>query len=152
MRVRDIIREKKGGVITINANQNIHDAIGLLNEYGVGALIVKGEGGQVVGIITERDILRKWGEYADNMTESNMSEETAFSSLVQDFMTRELVFGDSNDDPDYAMGVMTSNHIRHLPILNEGSLAGIISIGDLVNAHLEEKVLDSRTLKEYLSR
>ena len=152
MRVRDIIQEKGGEVITINADQNIRDAIGLLNEYGVGALIVKGEGEQVVGIVTERDILRKCGEYADSMAGSGVSEEAVFSSVVQDFMTKELVFGDSNDFPDYAMGIMTSNRIRHLPILDKGNLAGVISIGDLVNAHLEEKVLESQTLKEYLSR
>ena len=152
MRVRDIIQEKGGEVITINADQNIRDAIGLLNEYGVGALIVKGEGEQVVGIVTERDILRKCGEYADSLAGSGVSEEAVFSSVVQDFMTKELVFGDSNDFPDYAMGIMTSNRIRHLPILDKGNLAGVISIGDLVNAHLEEKVLESQTLKEYLSR
>ena len=152
MRVRDIIQKKGGEVITINADQNIRDAIGLLNEYSVGALIVKGEGEQVVGIVTERDILRKCGEYADSMAGSGVSEEAVFSSVVQDFMTKELVFGDSNDFPDYAMGIMTSNRIRHLPILDKGNLAGVISIGDLVNAHLEEKVLESQTLKEYLSR
>jgi CBS domain-containing protein len=67
-------------------------------------------------------------------------------------MTKDLVIGVPDDDPNYIMGVMTKNHIRHLPILDEGSLAGIISIGDLVNVHLEEKVFENRTLKDYISR
>ena len=67
-------------------------------------------------------------------------------------MATELVTGVPDDDPNYVLAVMTKNRIRHLPILDEGSLAGIISIGDLVNAHLEEKVFENRTLKDYLSR
>ena len=86
------------------------------------------------------------------MNESKTSEGTACSSLVQDAMTKKLLIGVLDDDPDYVMGVMTKNRIRHLPILDEGSLAGIISIGDLVNAHQEEKVFENRTLKDYLSR
>ena len=65
-------------------------------------------------------------------------------------MTRNLVIGVPDDDLDYVMGVMTKHQIRHLPILQDGRLAGIISISDLVNAHLEENVFESRTLNQYL--
>ena len=152
MRIRDILQEKGTRVVTIDANRNIHDAIGTLNKHRIGALIVTSEGDEVVGIITERDILRKCGEGCDSVKESKTSEGTTCSSLVQDAMTKKLLIGVLDDDPDYVMGVMTKNRIRHLPILDEGSLAGIISIGDLVNAHLEEKVFESCTLKDYLSR
>ena len=60
------------------------------------------------------------------------------------------MIGVPEDDPNYVLGVMTKNRIRHLPILDGRSLAGMISIGDLVNLHLEEKVFESRTLKDYL--
>lgn len=152
MRIRDILLEKGKKVITIDANRNIHDAIGILNEHRIGALIVTGEDEEVVGIITERDILRRCGDHCVSMNDLITSEESAFSSLVKDAMTRELVIGVPDDDPNYAMGVMTKNRIRHLPILDEGRLAGIISIGDLVNAHIEEKVIKSRTLKDYILR
>ena len=65
-------------------------------------------------------------------------------------MTKELVIGVPSDDLNYAMGIMTKNRIRHLPIMEDGSLVGIISIGDLVNAHFEEKVFENRTLRDYI--
>lgn len=149
MRARDILLEKGKEVVTIDAGRSIHDAIGKLIEHGIGALIVTAEGEEIVGIITERDILRMCG---DRLNRLPTQEETACSFLVQDAMTKDLVIGVPDDDPNYIMGVMTKNRIRHLPILDEGSLVGIISIGDLVNAHLEEKVFENRTLKDYLSR
>ncbi len=152
MRIRDILLEKGQEVITIDVGRNIHDAIGMLNEHRIGALIVTREGNEVVGIITERDILRRCGDHCVSMNKFMTSEESACSSLVKDAMTKELVIGVPDDDPNYAMGVMTENRIRHLPILDEGRLAGMISIGDLVNAHLEERVFESRTLKDYISR
>jgi len=151
MRIRDILLEKGTGVVTIDADRTIHHAIGRLNENRIGALIVTSDD-EVVGIITERDILRKCGDNCNNLSEPTMPEDSTCSSLVQDAMTREVVIGVPDDDPNYAMGVMTKNRIRHLPILDEGRLAGMISIGDLVNAHLEEKVFAGQTLKGYLER
>lgn len=152
MQISDILHEKGTTVVTIDANRSIHDAINVLTEHRIGSLIVTGESEEVVGIITERDILRICGDRCNNMKVSSTSAETVCSCLVQDAMTKDLVSGVPDDDPNYAMAVMTKNHIRHLPIMAEGNLAGIISIGDLVNAHLEEKVLKSGTLKEYISR
>ena len=152
MRARDILLEKGTEVVTIDVGQSIHDAICKLNEHGIGALIVTGEGEEIVGIITERDILRMCGDHCVRLNWLPTQEETSCPSLVQDAMTKDLVIGVPDDDPNYIMGVMTKNHIRHLPILDEGSLVGIISIGDLVNAHLEEKVFKNRTLKDYISR
>ena len=63
---------------------------------------------------------------------------------------KELVIAVPDDDLNYVMGVMTKNRVRHLPILEDGNMAGIISIGDLVNVHFEEKVFRSRTLREYI--
>ena len=124
MQIRDILLEKGQKVLTIDANRNIHDAIGILNEHRIGALIVTGEGEQVVGIITERDILRTCGDRCASMNDLITSEEPTCTSLVKDAMTRDLVIGIPDDDPNYAMGVMSENHIRHLPILDEGRLAG----------------------------
>jgi CBS domain-containing protein len=150
MRISDILQEKGAGVVTIDAGQTIHDAICKLNEHSIGALVVTGEGEEIAGIITERDILRKCGDHCARLSESPAQEETGCPSLIQDAMTKDLVIGVPDDDPNYAMGVMTKNRIRHLPILDDGSLTGIISIGDLVNVHLEEQVFENRTLKEYI--
>jgi len=152
MQVSDILHEKGKKVVTIDADRSIHDAIGMLNEHRIGALLVMGESKELEGIITERDILRKCGNHCLSMSEPTAPGQNAFTSLVRDTMTKEVVIGVPDDGPDYAMGVMTKSRIRHLPILDDGNLVGIVSIGDLVNAHLEEKVFESRTLKEYLER
>ena len=150
MRIRDILLEKGTEVVTIEAGRTIHDAIGKLNKHGIGALIVTGEDESIAGIITERDILRSCGDQCTRLSEPPALDKAACLVLVQDAMTRDLIIGVPDDDLNYVMGIMTKNHIRHLPILDDGSLAGIISIGDMVNAHFEEKVFENRTLREYI--
>ncbi len=150
MRIRDILQEKGTEVVVIEASRTIHDAIGRLNEHRIGALIVTGEGGKIIGIITERDILRVCGERCVRLNEPPAREETTCPSLVQDAMTKDPIIGVLNDDLDYVMGIMTKNRIRHLPILDDKTLVGIISIGDVVNAHLKEKVFENRMLKDYI--
>lgn len=150
MRIRDILQEKGTEVVVIEAGRTIHDAIGRLNEHSIGALIVTGEGEEIIGIITERDILRVCGERCVRLNEPQVREETACPPLVQDAMTKDPIIGVLDDDLDYVMGIMTKNRIRHLPILEDTSLAGIISIGDVVNAHLKEKVFENRMLRDYI--
>ena len=151
MKIKHILQEKLQGVETIDAGRTIHDAIGKLNEHSIGALVVTGENEEIVGIITERDILRKCGNLCSRLTEQSKQEEAGCSAFVRDAMTKNLIIGVPDDDPNYAMGIMTKNRIRHLPILDDGHLTGIISIGDLVNAHLEEKVFENRTMKDYIN-
>jgi CBS domain-containing protein len=150
MLIKDIIQEKGSRTVTIDAGETIHQAINSLNTNRIGALIAMGEDGEVVGIITERDILQVCGEHCGRMDDAEAQSRTGCPSLVKDAMTKEIVIGVPEDELNYAMGVMTKNRIRHLPILDNGQLAGIISIGDLVNAHLEEKVFENRTLRDYI--
>ena len=150
MRVKDILQEKGGAVITIDAGQNIHAAITKLNHHGIGALIALEENGTIAGIITERDVMQNCGNRCGRLKEPPTPEEDECAFLVKDIMTKELVIGVPSDDLNYVMNIMTKNRIRHLPILDRGQLAGMISIGDLVNAHFEEKIFENRTLKEYV--
>jgi CBS domain-containing protein len=150
MQIRDILQGKGTKVVTIKADKTIHDAINSLNEYKIGALVVTGEGEQILGIITERDILQKCGEHCVRLDEPPAQEGAACPTLVQDAMTKDLVIGVPDDDLDYVMGIMTKNRIRHLPILDSKSLVGIISIGDVVNASLKEKVFENRMLRGYI--
>lgn len=150
MLIRDLLLEKGRNVETIEAGQTIHSAIQRLNRHRIGALVVTGGDDEVVGIITERDILMVCGNRCAHLSEPPGETGTDCLSLVKDAMTRDVVIGVPSDDLNYAMGVMTKNRIRHLPIMEDGKLAGIISIGDLVNAHFEEKVLENRTLREYI--
>jgi CBS domain-containing protein len=150
MRIRDILEEKGTGVVTIEPGETIHEAIGRLNEHGIGSLIVTGKGEEIVGIITERDVLRVCGNLCARLDEPPAREDTTCQSLVQDAMTKDLVIGVPDDDLAYVMGIMTKNRIRHLPILDDGGLVGIISIGDVVNAHLKETEFENRTLRDYI--
>ena len=150
MRIRDILQEKGTAVVTIEAGRTVHEAIGRLNEHRIGALIVIGEGEEILGIITERDVLRECGDRCAHLNESPVREEPTCPYLVDDAMTKDLVIGVLDDNLNYVMGIMTKNRIRHLPILDDGNLAGIISIGDVVNAHLKEKEFENRPLKNYI--
>ena len=136
--------------MTIEVHKTVHDAICKLNERGIGALIVTGVDGETCGIITERDILRECGERCIRLTESPEPEESACPALVRDVMTEHLIIGVPDDDLTYVMGIMTKNRIRHLPIIDEGALVGVVSIGDVVNAHVEEAEFENRMLKDYI--
>ena len=149
MRISDILRQKGSDVVTIAVDKTVHDAICNLNEHGIGALIVTGEGGEISGIITERDIMRECGERCVLLDDS-AQVHGACPALVKDVMTKDVIIGVPDDELNYVMAVMTKNKIRHLPILEEGKLAGIISIGDVVNAHVEEAHYENRLLKDYI--
>ncbi len=149
MRIKDILEDKGADVITIGSDQTIHEAIVKLNHHGFGALVVTGADDQIAGIVTERDILKCCGDNCTHLKNAPPREHALCPVLVKDIMTKELVIGVPNDDLNYVMGVMTKHHIRHLPILDNGKLAGIVSVGDLINAHFEENVFESRTLKDY---
>ncbi len=148
MRVTDILRHKGSDVHTIGVDKTVHDAVCKLNEHGIGALLVTGESGEISGIITERDIMRECGGCV--RVEDPSEGLGACPALVEAVMTKDLVIGVPDDGLNYVMGVMTKNKIRHLPILQEGKLAGMISIGDVVNAHLEETDYENRLLKDYI--
>lgn len=150
MLVKAILRQKGSHVVTVEAHKTLGDAIGLLNEHRIGALVVTKDGGDLCGIITERDIMREFGEHCDRPSDSQGRERGGCTALVQDVMTGEVVIGVPDDEVDYVMAVMTEKRIRHLPVIDDGVLVGIVSIGDVVNAHVEETESEVRLLKDYV--
>lgn len=138
----DAILSGKGSpeVRTIESDRTIQEAIGRLVEHNIGSLVVV-EAGEPVGIITERDILRCCSREPERLAEVR----------VADVMTRDLIVGEPGDEIDYVMGVMTKNRIRHLPIIRDGKLAGMVSIGDVVNVQLHETRYENRHLKDYIA-
>ena len=111
MRLRDILRQKGGDVVTIESDRTVHDAICRLNESKIGALIVMAAGDEIAGIITERDILHYCGEHIRR--DEPISSVVRRPELVRDVMTADLVIALPDDPLDYAMGIMTKNRIRH---------------------------------------
>ena len=147
MRIRDILREKGDKVATIGAGRTVHEAVHELNSYRIGALVVTGDDGSVQGIVSERDVLRMAAETWDD---GGDRAARLRDRPVVGIMTREVICAVPDDELDYAMGIMTQNRIRHLPVVEEGTLIGIISIGDVVRAHLSEAAYENRMLKDYV--
>lgn len=140
MRIKDILREKGADVVTISGTATVHDAVMRLNKHNIGSLVVASESGIVMGIITERDILRQVAERCQEIKDT----------LVADVMTRDVIIGVPEDDVGYVMGVMVKNRIRHLPVMDESGLVGIVSIGDVVNASLRKAKFENRMLRDYI--
>jgi CBS domain-containing protein len=140
MKIQEILGAKGGNVITIHADKTVHDAVKILVKHNIGSLLVLGAEEKPVGIITERDILRECAERDNKLR----------TTKVKDVMTKDLIIGVPDDDLDYTMGIMTKNHIRHLPIMQHHKVVGMISIGDLVKAQLDEQEYTNRYLKQYM--
>ena len=141
MKVRDVLKEKGSEVATIGSEKTICDAVKVLVEKNIGSLIVMDEKGGVAGIFTERDVLKQ----------CNQCLESFRDIKVEDVMTRNLIVASPDDDLDYVENIMTQNRIRHLPIISNQKLAGMISIGDLVNVLRGECKVENRYLKDYIS-
>lgn len=142
MKIRDILCGKGAEVVTIHPEATIHQAMQVLVHHRIGSLVVIGERGKIAGIITERDMLRECAAHSESVKETT----------VREVMTTNLIIGVPDDEVSYVMGIMTHNRIRHLPIIAGERLEGIISIGDVVKAQLEETEFENRYLKDYIQR
>jgi len=139
MRIRDVLDRKGREVVTVSPGGTVHEAMRVLVEHNIGAVIVREEE-SIVGILTERDVLRLGAT----------DPATLGTRSVSDAMTTDLVVGVAEDLVDYAAGIMTANRIRHLPIVDGGRLVGVVSIGDVVNALKQEKEVENRYLRDYI--
>ena len=145
MRLQDILRIKGAAVHTISPEATLDDVAQKLIAHNCGSLVVcqsdsRGGHGAMVGIITERDILRVCAARRDTLERLHVS----------DVMARKPITGTPYDTIEDTMGLMTEQRIRHLPILDEDRLVGIISIGDVVKAHHDQVALENHYLKSYI--
>ena len=138
MRIRDVLEVKGSRVHSIDPDHTVLDAVAILVQQGIGALLVQDGAGSVCGIISERDVLRECLRRGAELGRIP----------VREVMTRDLVVCVPEDAVDYAMGIVTKNRVRHLPVLDGARVAGMVSIGDLVKASLEEAEYENRYLKE----
>jgi len=135
MQISNILATKGGTVVTVKPSQTIREAIALLVKHRIGALVVVDEAGKVVGLVSERDFVR---EAARN--------EALFREPVSAIMTTDVIVASPGDDIQSVEKTMTIKRFRHLPILDEGELIGIVSIGDVVKAQLDEYQGEIETL------
>ena len=128
-------------LVTARENQTVSEAIRSLVEHDRGSLPVRDDNGEIVGIITERDIVRKCVAHGKDCAKIK----------VRDVMSKQVVIGTTEDDLSYAINVMKQHRIRHLPIVENQKLIGIISMRDLLGVQLEECKIQTRLLSDYIS-
>jgi len=138
--VKDFLRTKERPVITIRPNETVTAAIQKLVENNIGALPVCDAKGTILGILSERDLLR----------ECSQRSSAIGSTRVKDVMTKDVVIGVPEDDLDYVIDIMAQKGIRHLPIMVGPKVESIISMRDIVDAQLEESKATARFLSDYI--
>jgi CBS domain-containing protein len=139
MKIRDILLKKGTEVICVGSEQPVLAAVKILSEHRIGALVVR-SGDDIRGIISERDVLNLLARGPEGVRDAR----------VEDVMTSDLIVGVPGDDIEYVMSIMTKNRIRHLPVVTDGRLDGILSIGDVVNAVKQSVESENRHLKDYI--
>jgi CBS domain-containing protein len=136
MLVTEILKQKGGAVFSIAPEDPLSAACAQLDEKRVGALVVCKDD-RVVGVISERDVARDGA--------------AALGRPVSEHMTADVVFADPSETVGDLMARMTDRRIRHLPILADGRLAGVISIGDVVKCQIDEATREAESLRTYIA-
>ena len=140
MQVRDLLKTKGGKIYSIGVASNVEEAIARMVQHNIGSLPVVDDGGGVVGIFTERDVLR--GVHHDCQDFSR--------TPIRDVMTRSPVSCAADDDVNEVMGKMSEFRVGQLPVLEEGRLAGLVSIGDVVKSLYERVKTENHHLMTYI--
>jgi CBS domain-containing protein len=140
MNVATILKQKGRAVTTVGPGATLLDVAGKLAAKRIGAIVVVGPGGEVAGIISERDIVRVLAEQGPACLERPVSEN----------MTRQVVTCQETNTLDELMAMMTTRRFRHLPVVTDGALVGIISIGDVVKHHVAEVEMEATAMREYI--
>jgi CBS domain-containing protein len=141
MKVSHLLETKGSEVSTISQERTVNDAVALLKERGIGALVVTGATPPLVGMFSERDVVRALAT----------SGVKALEQKVADLMSRDVVTCTTTTDVNELMTTMTERRFRHVPVVEDDRLLGLISIGDAVKARLEELEHDKRDLLDYVS-
>lgn len=139
-KIKELLREKGGSVWSIGPDASVYDAIAMMAERNIGALLVM-EAGRLVGVMSERDYARK----------VILAGRASRDTKVGDVMTSRVIFADPTETVEECMALMTDKHIRHLPVMEDGELLGLVSIGDLVKEVIAEQKFMIKQLEHYIS-
>lgn len=138
MLVSQILKMKAdAGVVTIAPSATVTDAAQMLSSGRIGSVVVSADGKSALGILSERDIVREIGKRGAG----------CLSETVESMMTRDLVTCVSTDSADGVMGRMTEGHFRHMPVVEEGVMIGLVTLGDVVKARLSEVAMEKEALQ-----
>jgi CBS domain-containing protein len=140
MRINDVLKAKAGhDVITIKPDVTVRDLLALLAEHNIGAVIVSGGGTSVDGIVSERDVVRKLN-----------GNDAILDAAVQEIMTAVVQTCEPGADVDEVMAQMTEHRIRHVPVIDDGDLVGVVSIGDVVKSRITQLEFERDQLDSYV--
>ncbi|MEV0201495.1 CBS domain-containing protein [Nonomuraea sp. NPDC050691] len=142
MLVKTILRNKGSQVTTVPPEATVRELLAALAEHNIGAVVVSSDGATITGIVSERDIVRHLHDRGAEILEQPVSS----------IMTSEVRTVSMGDNVDQLRKTMTTHRFRHAPVLDEGRLAGIVSIGDVVKSAIEELETEKASLVDYLHR
>jgi CBS domain-containing protein len=139
-RLTEILEDKGGNVFQIDADESVYEAVRQMVERNVGSLLVT-EGGEITGIVTERDYLRR----------VTLDGRTDQETPVREIMSSPLIVVTPETTIDECMAVMTDRRIRHLPVVQDGRVVGLVSIGDLVKFKSQQQSFEIQYLTNYIT-
>lgn len=142
MRISEILRNKGSDVATIQPEAKVRQLLALLAERNIGAVVVSRDGSAIEGIASERDVVRRLNERG----------EALLDSPVAQIMTATVRTCEPGDDVESLRATMTEHRIRHVPVVRDGALAGIVSIGDVVKSAIAELETERAQLVDYIKR
>lgn len=141
MTVAAILKDKKPGVIAAKPGDSVEQVCQLLADKGIGAVLVLRPDGGIAGIVSERDIVRGLSMIGNDLLQQS----------VDSIMTKNVMVCSSHDTIEDIMHLMTRRRIRHLPVVDDGELVGIVSIGDVVKRRIAQTEMEAEALKQYIA-
>ena len=142
MRIADILRTKGASVATVTETTTVTGLLAELVIHNIGAMVVVGPDGRVVGIVSERDVVRTLHDHGPEL----------LRSAVCDIMSKVLVTCTPDDQIDDLSALMTNNRVRHVPVMQDDRLVGIVSIGDVVKNRMEQLQAEQEHLQAYITQ
>jgi CBS domain-containing protein len=140
MKVKDILAEKGTRVVTTHEHNLLIDVVALFFANRIGSLVVVDKYDKILGIVAPNDVLKAVHQQPESISSVSVSE----------VMTKDVIVATPEDKVSNLMSIMTENRIRHIPIIDNGKLAGLVSIGDAVKAQITEQDVEIRLLKDYM--
>lgn len=142
MPVASVLKEKGNDVVTVRSTATIQEIAGIITSRRIGAVVVQDDPGSLAGIVSERDVCKA-------VANKGIS---ALSLTAADVMTRDVVTATPSTSIDRAMEMMDSGYFRHLPVMEDSKMVGIISVRDVVRAHIQSQEQEVDSLREYVHR
>ena len=139
MNVATILKHKGRNVVTTTTDKSLLDIAKLLQQHGIGCIVIVGDDDKIAGIVSERDLIRAIGQAGLEVLEAPVSN----------FMTKTVITAREADTVDQLMTEMTTRRFRHMPVVEKDRLIGLVSIGDLVKIQISEIEMEAAATREY---